>query len=319
MKSVTETPLDDLIIQYITEQQGSEVYQDQIATALRSLRTFAELNKDTVVTLSGINRNLLIRWRTWLLETKKCSPATYNNYRRHLFCLLRWCEIQGWDAGITLKNVKAANEIGLGKKTMELIPLRDAMRKVGKEETSALPGWFWVNVMKFLYFSAVRRRQLVGLCWGDIDRKRMTILLRAEHSKTKMEWTIPLAPALLEVLEDVQARSSEVMEAVHGRKLRRDDQVFNVTLFSGCYRENGKPASKMTVDHVSGAFKRIKKSTGMEISAHRFRHTAATKLAKEGDLKELQQLLGHTNLSTTMGYVAPDITRMRNMMGGLTL
>lgn len=319
MSTIAETPLDDLINQYVSEQQGSDAYKAQMGVSMRSLRDFAQLNNGTVNVVSDINRNLLIRWRTWLLETKKRSPATYSNYRRHLFALLRWCQIQGWDAGTTMQNVKAANEIGLGKKTMELIPLRDAMRKVGKEETSALPGWFWVNVMTFLYFSAVRRRQLVGLCWGDIDRKRMTILLRSEHSKTKLEWTIPLSPALLPVLDDMQARAGEVMEAAHGRKLRRDDQVFNVTLFSGCYRTGGKPATRMTVDHVSGAFKRIKNSTGMEIGAHRFRHTTATKLAKEGNLKELQQLLGHTNLSTTMGYVAPDITRMRDMMGGLTL
>lgn len=320
--NVSQTPLEDLITQYATEQQASSQYAAQIGCAVRSLQAFARLDRQKVGVPDDINRNLLIRWRGWILERKKRSPATWSNYRSHLFALLRWCQIHGWEAGTTLQNIKAANEVGLGKKTMELLPLRDTMRRTEAEDAGVTPGWFWVSVMKTLFFTGIRRRQLVGLTWGDIDRKRMTIHLRAEHSKTKREWTIPLSPALLPVLDDLQTRSTEAMSELMNRKPRREDQVFNVTLFAPSYRTNkrtGQPQKLMNESMVSSAFRRIHETTGMEISPHRFRHTFATQLAKEGNLRELQQILGHTNLSTTMGYVAPDVTRMRNMLGGLSL
>ncbi|MBU0654974.1 MAG: hypothetical protein KJ914_07525 [Gammaproteobacteria bacterium] len=37
----------------------------------------------------------------------------------------------------------------------------------------------------------------------------------------------------------------------------------------------------MTAGHASAAFRRIREQTGIDINAHRFRHTFASKLAKE--------------------------------------
>jgi site-specific recombinase XerC len=43
----------------------------------------------------------------------------------------------------------------------------------------------------------------------------------------------------------------------------------------------------------------------------------ATLLAAQGDIRTLQELLGHTNISTTMGYVHPDVDRMRSLVSHL--
>ncbi len=308
--------LADLVTQYAEEQQVSAAYKKLLFVVLRSLQTFAKSRKIKVLTPDDINRDLLILWRTWLLDDKKLSAHTWNNYRRHLFALLRWCQVAyQWNPGTTMQGVKGVHAVTKKDKTLEMIGLRDVMRAVAEDEISgAYPGWFWVGAMKFLYFTGIRRRQLVGMKWGDIDRKSMTILLRADTSKTKREWTIPLSPALLPVLDELQEKTTEAMADQLNRKPRRSDQLWNCSLFNPRYRGNHTDES-----NVSNVFRRIREKTGFEISAHKFRHTLATKLAKEGDLKELQHLLGHTNLSTTMGYVQADVTRMRGMLGGLEL
>lgn len=309
--TIASVPLDDLIALYAEEQQLAEPTLRQSFVALRSLRDFSHPN--AIETLNDINRPLLVRWRTWLIEYKNRSPSTWNSYRSHLFAVLRWCELQHWDSGITMQGIKAMNVTGTKKKTLERIGLRDVMRMVEEDKISgAYPGWFWSGAMRFLFFSGVRRRQLVGLTWGDLDFKRMTILLRAEHSKTKREWTIPLAPALLPFLAELKEKTEVVMQERYNRRTRRSDQLFNCSLFSPYYRSDST-----SVENVSQVFRRIREKTGFKISAHKFRHTFATKLAKEGDLKELQHILGHTNLSTTMSYVEADVSRMRNMLGGL--
>jgi site-specific recombinase XerD len=43
----------------------------------------------------------------------------------------------------------------------------------------------------------------------------------------------------------------------------------------------------------------------------------ATQLAIHGDIRTLQEILGHSNLSTTMGYVHPDMGRMRTLIDRL--
>jgi integrase len=57
----------------------------------------------------------------------------------------------------------------------------------------------------------------------------------------------------------------------------------------------------------------------VEISAHRFRHTFASQLAKQGRIKELQQVLGHADVRTTLGYVEPDMKSMSELMSGLSM
>ncbi|MEW8411375.1 MAG: tyrosine-type recombinase/integrase [Candidatus Thiodiazotropha sp.] len=44
------------------------------------------------------------------------------------------------------------------------------------------------------------------------------------------------------------------------------------------------------------------------------RYTMATQPAVHGDIRTLQEILGHSNLSATMCYVHPDMSRMRALI-----
>ncbi len=70
----------------------------------------------------------------------------------------------------------------------------------------------------------------------------------------------------------------------------------------------------MTFDQLGATFRRLSKATNIRISPHRLRHTMATELAASKDIRTLQELLGHTNISTTMQYVHPDMDRMRSLL-----
>lgn len=94
-----------------------------------------------------------------------------------------------------------------------------------------------------------------------------------------------------------------------GRTPRSEEQVFNVTLFN-----DGFKGKTMTVDQLGATFWRLSKATNIRISPHRLRHTMATELAASKDIRTLQELLGHTNISTTMQYIHPDMNRMRSLL-----
>lgn len=63
----------------------------------------------------------------------------------------------------------------------------------------------------------------------------------------------------------------------------------------------------MPAASVTGFFKRVNKRTKLGVSAHKFRHTLATKICNptdgEADIFSAQQILGHTMIQTTRSYV----------------
>jgi site-specific recombinase XerD len=68
----------------------------------------------------------------------------------------------------------------------------------------------------------------------------------------------------------------------------------------------------MNEAHVSSLFVKWSNKINAPVSAHRFRHTVATKIANSGlSLKSLQQLLGHSDIRTTMGYVETNLDDLR--------
>ncbi|MFC0708223.1 site-specific integrase [Azorhizophilus paspali] len=82
------------------------------------------------------------------------------------------------------------------------------------------------------------------------------------------------------------------------------EQLFNVNRFSIHYRK-----VLMDLDQVEAFYlQKITAAVGTWLTPHRFRHTLATDLMRqpERNVKVTQDLLNHTNISTTLGYVETD-------------
>lgn len=283
---------------------------------------------DTDVTkLEGVKRTVIIEWKNTLLHHRNLSVNTWNTYWRTMHALFTYSRILcNWDFGNELEGIKQLPTHQANKKTVDLLLIRDACRWLIENEdvyqndrnrtkhamakrVGIRPAWFWVTLIKFLFLTGMRRRQLCGLEWYDIDFKRRSIVLRAKHSKTKREWLIPLPDSTVKPLRELQERTEEILQ----RRIRKDDQVFNVTLFNNRFF-----GDRMTEEQVSGFFRRLQSRSGITISTHRLRHTMATKAANSGgSLKALQNTLGHTDIKTTMAYVRADLGDMRNLIGDL--
>jgi len=71
-----------------------------------------------------------------------------------------------------------------------------------------------------------------------------------------------------------------------------------------CNREGGMLSTRW----IQLLLKKIGARAGVEnVHPHRFRRTFATSLSKRGmEIQEIQKLLGHANINTTMIYVCTD-------------
>lgn len=253
--------------------------------------------------IEAITRDDVLKWRNDILG--RARPETWNKYRRHMRALFNYAITRDWVATNVFSAVPPARTGVRFKKTVDIDLVRKALAYLGGDDEKLRPGWFWAMVVRAIYFTGVRRRQIVELRWGDVDLIAGTWRIRAETSKTHREWLLPLAPQVIEDLTEIYRRTCEQLKGKPGKHY----QVYNVTMF---YRRYKGP--EMREDQLGGFFHRLTVALEEPFTSHRLRHTMATLLAVHGDIRTLQEILGHTNLSTTMGYVHPDVERMRSLV-----
>ncbi|OOG28791.1 hypothetical protein B1C78_00135 [Thioalkalivibrio denitrificans] len=316
---ISPSTITDLLERYLKDNilrpATLRTYRKVIACLIKDCGKGAD-----TLPLGEITFDLLTEWRRMVLE--RASPATWNNYRTHLRALLNYAILWGWIETNPLIYVKSAPTAQRRKRTVPeknlrtiLALLNDDYGDDGGTDTGSLyPRWFWRIVLRTFYYSGMRLRQLVSLRWRDIDFARNEILLTAEGSKTRREWTIPLSTLLRDDLRLLMNRTMRT-SGITAQAALLDRQVFNVTLFYKRYK-----GAEMTEAHVHGFFRRLSGATGIAISAHRMRHTVATELmrGRNPDVKAVQQLLGHTDIRTTLSYVETDTEQLRHIVGNLT-
>jgi integrase len=192
---------------------------------------------DTGITLvDAIEREEVLNWRNDILL--RARPETWNKYRRHLRALMNYAMDRGWARSNPFREVPPARTDHRLKKTVESDLLSRALALLDEEAATnpdggkLRPAWFWAMVVRALYYTGVRRRQIIELRWGDVDIVNAVWRIRAETSKTHREWTVPLAPEVIEDLKELYLRTSKRI----GGRPSPAHQVYNVTLFYPRYK-----------------------------------------------------------------------------------
>jgi len=138
-------------------------------------------------------------------------------------------------------------------------------------------------IMELLYATGIRVSELVNLKLTDIDEELMMIKVLGKGSKERM---VPFGTFALKSLRDYFPVRQQLAHA--------HDFLFVNHL--------GEPLTARGVRYILDQI--IKRAGNVsEIHPHKMRHTFATHLLNEGaDLRTVQDLLGHVNLSTTGRY-----------------
>jgi site-specific recombinase XerD len=131
------------------------------------------------------------------------------------------------------------------------------------------------------YAAGLRVSEVIGIKIADIDSSRMVILI--EHGKGGKDRYVMLSPQLLAILRSYW-------------RLARP----NHWLFPG--RSEDRPIEP-TVLHAACRSAVAAAGLDKHVSVHVLRHSFATHLLENGtDIRIIQVLLGHANLSTTARY-----------------
>ena len=157
------------------------------------------------------------------------------------------------------------------------------------------PAWVLARdaaILALLYGAGLRISEALGLRAGEAPMAgRDSLTVTGKGSKTRM---VPVLPAVAAAIDRYVAVCPQTL-------------VPEGPLFVGV---RGGPLSPRIVQL---AVERMRGALGLPASAtpHALRHSFATHLlGRGGDLRAIQELLGHASLSTTQLYTAVDSTRL---------
>jgi integrase/recombinase XerD len=151
-------------------------------------------------------------------------------------------------------------------------------------------------MMEVLYSTGIRRLELVGLAVFDIDHERGTLLVR--EGKGRKDRMVPIgARALAWVRKYVDEARDELARSAS-----------DTTLFLSNMGDAFEPdrVTELVRDYVNAA------DVGKKGACHMFRHSMATLMLEHGaDIRIIQEMLGHSDLSSTQLYAQVSIRHLK--------
>jgi len=152
-------------------------------------------------------------------------------------------------------------------------------------------------MMELFYSSGIRLGELVGMNVADLRFSECLVKVRG---KGKKERIVPVgAPALAALRDYLQMRP----ELVRAASEKMDGEPLFLNARGG--RISPRDVARVVEKVV------LESGIGRKISPHSLRHTFATHLLDAGaDLRSIQEMLGHSSLSTTQKYTAVSVSRL---------
>ena len=271
-------------------------------------------------------------WLGRLAGERKASPHTVDGYRRDLDKLLRWMNAQGiddfgkLDAHRMRGFVAAEHRAGLSPKSLQRLlsscrSLFRQLRREGLMEHDPVAGVRGPKVhrklpqvldvdeaatlvesggegalglrdramLELFYSSGLRLSELVGLRWLDLDLDAGEVRVLGKGSKTRIVPVGRHAVNALRALGEAGGRAPDT------------------PVFRG---RGGAPISPRT---VQARLKQLALTQGFakRVHPHLLRHTFASHmLESSGDLRAVQELLGHADIATTQIYTHLDFQHL---------
>jgi integron integrase len=250
------------------------------------------------------------RFLSSLATESHVSASTQNQALNALLFLYR--EILKKDIGYVNGVIRAKRPHRL-----PVVLTRQEMRSI----LGCLNGWDWIMAM-LLYGAGLRLMECLRLRVKDIDFSSNQIVVRAGKGDKDRHTMLPSA------VKEPLARHLEVIRRQHQRDLDRGlGRVILPNALERKYANAGKewawqwvfPATSHYTDKATGerrrhhlhesvlqkAVKEAVREAGIPkpASPHTFRHSFATHLLEDGyDIRTVQELLGHNDVTTTMVY-----------------
>lgn len=245
----------------------------------------------------AIRREDVEEWMVYLGDERKLKVTSVNRTMASLRTFWRWMLAHGHverDLIKTLRQYKAPKRLPTFVSDTRMEDVVAELREdIASEDFERLRD---ALIILLIYTAGLRLSELVNANMSDVSADYATLRVMGKGRKERVQ---PLLGSLRQVIEKyfIQISSQNICT---GQK--------KALILS----KKGERISRRSVERIVD---RKLKGVGVQgkTSPHVLRHTFATRVLNEGgDLREIQELLGHSSLKATQVYTHLDIERLKH-------
>ena len=279
------------LIMYLRERknisQNTEVsYERDLMKLIRYLKE-QKLNNWSAITSADLKGYLNY------MKTENLASSTISRNIASIKALFHYLERTDKINEDPSENLKAPK---IEKQPPEILTVQEVDRLLKQPDVKTAKGLRDAAMLELLYATGMRVSELIHLQLSDLNLRFGYVIC---HDSDR-ERVIPIGNTSKNVL-------SEYME--HGRVyfVRSDSER---SLFTNC---SGKSMSRQGFWKILKKYASDAGITG-DITPHMLRHSFAVHMLRNGaDIKSVQEMLGHSDISSTQIYLAENVSKMRDV------
>lgn len=257
-----------------------------------------------------ITRPILERYQRYLFLYRKKDGQPLSNRSQST----RIVPIRAWFKWLTKNNrllYNPASDLDMPRMERRLprhiLSEQEADRVLNVPDTSTDLGVRDRAMLETLYSTGMRRMELIGLGVFDLDFERGTVMVR--QGKGKRDRMIPIGERalawILKYRDQVRPQFALADDGISGNGNGQGATLF-LTQQGEAFTPNRLTQLVRDIINAAGINKKG--------SCHLFRHTMATLMLENGaDIRFIQAMLGHAELSTTQIYTQVSIVKLKEI------
>ena len=236
-------------------------------------KTITRLLKSIKVPIRRISTENL---REYLVEYQKinnCSKVTVDNIRRNISSFFSWLEEEDYVLKSPMRRIHKIKAKTVVKETISDEAI-EQLRDNCKDKRD-------LAIIDLLYSTGIRVGELVNLNIEDVDFERRECIVFGKGEKERRVYFD--AKTKIHLKEYLSSRND-------------DNPALIVTLDA--------PHNRLQISGVEIRIRNLGRSLGLrKIHPHKFRRTMATRAIDKGmPIEQVQKILGHSQIDTTMQY-----------------
>jgi site-specific recombinase XerD len=282
--------MSELILDYIEHLEVEGGRSAKTAENYRLyLERFVEFTGD--IKVGDITSETVRKYRLWLNRYKNDDGNELATITQayHLIAL------RGFLGYLSKRDIEslAPDKIALPKvsrKQVTFLHYDEVQRLIGAIDLSSEAGLRDRAIVELLFSSGLRVSELINLNRDHVNTKRREFMVRGKGQKDRPIFISQAAAGWVERYLDARQDTLPPLFLSYSRNVEADN--------SGDYRR----LTARSVQRMVAQYARLAGIT-KHVSPHTMRHSFATDLLMNGaDLRSVQSMLGHSNISTTQVY-----------------
>ena len=288
---------------FLLWQEARGYAEQTVKNRAAAVRVFiAWCEERAIMRAVEVTRPVLERYQRWLYHQYRKRDGQPLSFRSQYSRLSPLRAFFRYLARENLLLYNPAAELELPKLDKRLpkhvLTASEAERVINQTDAQSPLGLRDRAILETLYSTGMRRGEVVGLRLYDLDVERGTVMVR--HGKGKRDRMIPIGERAVTWIERYLA------DVRPGLLVDPKEDVLFLTGRGEAFTPNH--LTVLAQKYVAAA------ELGKTGACHLFRHTMATLMLEGGaDIRYIQAMLGHAELSTTQIYTQVSIRRLKEV------